>query len=280
MTLRGFATTVAILMVATGCAASSISDETPTIGGSSTSTGSTNEAPPTSSGQSAEPQRVEFESDDGTDLVGTFWPAPNAQQQVAGVLLLHWNPGTRNDWNTLAVLLQGMAISNPSPDVSGYAVFAFDFRGHGESGGSGEDRAGYVNDAQVALQLFRTLPGVDENRIVMIGASIGADAAVDVCGEGCIGVVSLSPGNFTGINFEDAVTAMGDKAVLCVASEGDDGSPKACRDGEAGAKGDYQVQIYKGSAHAMQMFDITEEEPALTDFIFQWLHAHAPLTTN
>lgn len=178
----------------------------------------------------------------------------------------------------MAGLLQGMAISNPSSGVGGYAVFAFDFRGHGESGGDGSDRAGYVTDAKAALRFFRTLPGVDKNRIVLIGASIGADAAVDACGDGCIGIVSLSPGNFTGVNFTDAVREMADRPILCVASEGDDGSPKACRDGEGSAKGDYQIQIYQGSAHAMQIFDITEEEPSLTDLIFKWLHDHAPAT--
>src|SRR5262245_17380011 len=186
-------------MASTCCAANTSSNETSTTAYTPTSTGATSQAPVTSSGQSAEPQRIEFKSDDSTDLVGTFWPAPNMQQPATGVLLLHWNPGTRNDWNTLAALLQGMAISNPSSGRDGYAVFAFDFRGHGESGGSGDDRARYMNDAQAALQLFRTLPGVDKNRIVMIGASIGADAAVDACGEGCIGVISLSPGSFTGV---------------------------------------------------------------------------------
>jgi pimeloyl-ACP methyl ester carboxylesterase len=186
---------------------------------------------------------------------------------------MHWNPGSREDWNMLATLLQGAAVSSQQANQQGYAVFAFDFRGHGESGGSA-DRAGYLMDARAALDRFRTLPGVDPNWIIAIGASIGADAAVDACGEGCVGAVSLSPGAFLGIPYPDAVAAVGNKPVLCVAAQGDGPSPGACREGQAAAQGDYQLQIYQGSAHAMQMFDITEEEPALVDLIFQWLDAH------
>src|SRR5688500_11737961 len=78
--------------------------------------------------QSAEPQRIEFQSTDGTPLVGTFWPS--AESQATAILLMHWNPGTKEDWLMLAALLQGQVISQPSGESSrpSYAVFAFDFR--------------------------------------------------------------------------------------------------------------------------------------------------------
>src|SRR5574341_1096148 len=139
-------------------------------------------------GQSAGPREVQFNAADGTPLVGTFWPP--ASVSAPGILLMHWNPGSREDWSTLAGLLQGQGLAAPSgSDSPSYAVFAFDFRGHGDSGGQ-QDRAGYLEDASAALGLFRTIPGVDANRIVLMGASIGADAAVDACSEGCVGAIS------------------------------------------------------------------------------------------
>jgi dienelactone hydrolase len=224
--------------------------------------------------QNAGPQRIEFESEDGTPLVGTFWPTGPDTEPVPGILLMHWNPGTREDWTLLAALLQGMAISSPSSGTGRYGVFAFDFRGHGESGGSPDD-AGYLMDARAALALMKTLPGIDPDRIVMLGASIGADAAVDACNDACIGAIALSPGNFIGMEYVDAVAALGNKPVLCAASENDGRSADICRAGQEAAGGDYQVQIYQGATHGMDMFEGTDDGPALTDVIFAWLAEHA-----
>jgi dienelactone hydrolase len=221
------------------------------------------------------PERIEFEAVDGTPLVGLYW-APT-DQPAPGVLLLHWNPGTKEDWIEIATALQAGSASELAPGVQlerGYAVFAFDFRGHGESGGP-QNREANVGDALTALALFRTLPGVDPASIAMVGASIGSDAAVDACGEGCVTAVSLSPGGFLGVAYPEAVSAL-DVPILCVASEGDGPSPGACRDGEAAAQAEYQVQIYSGSAHGMAMFDITDQTPLLVDLLFEWLKVHLP----
>ena len=222
------------------------------------------------------PERMEFQAEDGTTLVGLFW-APTSQP-APGVLLLHWAPGTKEDWIDIATALQAGSASELAPGVQlehGYAVFAFDFRGQGESGGQ-LNREANVGDTLAALALFRTLPGVDPDHIALVGASIGADAAVDACGEGCVTAVSLSPGSYLGVAYPDAVAALGDVPVLCVASDGDNPSPQTCRDGEAAAQAEFQVQIYSGSAHGMMMFDITDQTPLLVDLLFGWLKSHLP----
>ena len=220
---------------------------------------------------SSMPKRIEFQSSDGTDLVGTFWPT--SQPNSPGVLLMHWNPGTRGDWAMLAALLQGAGVAETAAANRGFAVFAFDFRGHGESGGT-PSQEGYIHDAKAALALFQSLPSVDSNRVVLIGASIGGDAAVDACGTGCIGAISLSPGDYLGVKYADALRAIENRPVLCVAAQGDHPSPETCESGQDIGLPDYQVQYYQGSAHGMALFDITEEEPALVDLIFEWLNAH------
>jgi hypothetical protein len=188
---------------------------------------------------------------------------------------MHWNPGSREDWMMLSALLQGAVVAGSPSDRLSYAVLSFDFRGHGESGGT-PDAAGYLEDARAALGVFEDLPGVDPTRIVMIGASIGADAAVDACGVGCIGAISISPGNYLGVNYADALDTLGDKPVLCVASRDDHPSPETCESGQNVGLSDYLMQFYTGSAHGMDLFKITEEEPALIDLIFAWLDAHVP----
>lgn len=223
-------------------------------------------AEPTEDPSWREVRDIDFESLDGTPLVGTLYP-PMESSAAYGILLLHWMPGERSDWGDLINLLQ-------TESGQDFYFFAIDFRGHGDSGGDRGDRPGYIDDAQAALELFRTIPLVDPDRIFIIGASIGSDAAADACGEGCIGAISLSPGSYTGMDYNDALAALGDKPVLCVAADADSNSPTTCLNGEDVGLSDYQVQIYTGSEHAMEMFNITDQPPLLNDLLLEWLLAH------
>lgn len=230
--------------------------------------------PPTLELLDTQPQRVEFQTEDGVKLVGTYWPP--AEPPAAGVILMHWARGDRRDWLTLGTLLQGQAIAKHQTAgqlASGYAVFAFDFRGYGESGAD-IDWSFNIADAQAAIAFFKTLPGVNPDRFFVIGASIGADAGVNTCREGCAGVITLSPDAYLGIPYEEALARLDDKPVLCAAAEGDLPSSEACHAGEKAGLSDYQAQFYAGAEHGMEMFGITEEVPALIDLIFGWLHTH------
>jgi pimeloyl-ACP methyl ester carboxylesterase len=64
---------------------------------------------------------VKFDSADGAELRGTFYPAAKAKAPV--VLMLHRYGSNRQGWEKAAEELQG----------KGFAVLTFDFRGHGES---------------------------------------------------------------------------------------------------------------------------------------------------
>ena len=216
----------------------------------------------------AEPQRIEFETQDGQLLVGTYYPA--AINPADTVVLMHWAPGDQRAWVEIAKWLQnrgeagaseGQAESpwlDPSwfpavPDGLSFAVFTFDFRGC--VGGCSEFAPdGWLLDAMAAMETVKALPGVDPSRLVAIGASIGSDGAVDACGEGCMGALSLSPGSYLTVPYADAVAALGDeepaKPAWCLAAEGDQDSAEACRS----ASGDhYWANIYPGAGHGMQL---------------------------
>jgi pimeloyl-ACP methyl ester carboxylesterase len=64
---------------------------------------------------------VRFDSVDGVELRGSFYPAAKAKSPA--VLMLHRYGGNREGWEPLAEKLQ----------KEGFAVLTFDFRGHGES---------------------------------------------------------------------------------------------------------------------------------------------------
>jgi dienelactone hydrolase len=236
---------------------------------------------PLPSGTSADPQRVEFQAEDGKKLVGYYYPSK--YQNAPVVILMHWAQGDLCDWTEVALWLQNRRAENPAqiercanPNASSWknpgwfplmdpndslAVFIFDFRGYGESeaGNLGPD---LVKDAKAAFKTAAGFPGVDARHLAAVGASIGADAAADGCllynqeaGGGCAGAFSLSPGNYLGMQYAAVVTDLAPVAVLCAAGELDSASAQTC---EGVDRKYYANQNYPGSgAHGMDLLTPT-----------------------
>src|SRR5262249_52207426 len=109
--------------------------------------------------------KMQFTMSDGFTIVGTFYSAP--RRPSPGALLLHMLGSNKESWQPFAAQLQ----------AAGYSVLAIDLRGHGESGGA-MDWTKALADVDNVLGQLHTLPGVDPNRISVIGASIGANLAL------------------------------------------------------------------------------------------------------
>lgn len=243
---------------------------------------------PALSGSAADPQRVEFQAEDGKKLVGYYYPSKYADAPI--LILMHWAEGDLCDWSDVALWLQNRADENPAKlercansssnpwrNPSGFprmaadasiAVFIFDFRGYGESeaGNLGPDLA---KDARAAFKTAAGFQGVDTTRLAALGASIGADGAADGCllynqemGDGCVGAFSLSPGNYLGMQYSTVVTDLAPAAILCAAGELDTASAQACASAD---RQYYAKQIYPGStAHGMALLDPALDPSPLT----------------
>ncbi|MEW5938231.1 MAG: hypothetical protein AB1750_01100 [Chloroflexota bacterium] len=240
-----------------------------------------------------EPQRVEFQAEDGINLVGYYYPA--AVDPAPALVLMHWAGGTHCDWIAVNLvqwaqnrgLPEGIAANPacanaelripdslaefpPLPEGQSYAIFAFDYRGYGESEDSANwDPSGYLKDSIAAVKTAQRLEGVDPNRVATIGASIGADGAIDACAEGCLGALSLSPGNYLGVDYAGAVKALGaeQKPAWCVASKQDGESYPKCQN----ASGDFfQKFIYEENGHGMSLF-ASSFDPKVTQIIFDFM---------
>jgi dienelactone hydrolase len=141
------------------------------------------------------------------------------------------------------------------------AVFTFTFRGC-DGGCSSFQPEGWLLDAKAAMETAKGLPAVDPSRLVAIGASIGADGAVDACEESCLGGLSLSPGSYLGLPYNEVVTSIDevDKPVWCLAAELDQDSANACQS----ASGDnYRMIMYPGAPHGLELVkpDMDPETP-------------------
>ncbi len=234
----------------------------------------------------AEPQRVEFQTKDGVNLVGYYYPAAVAPAPV--VVLMHWAGGDQTDWLQVGMVAwlqnRGAGIPaasgtkafdtpypfTPLPGDLSLGVFTFDFRGYGESCGE-RQWAEHVSDARAAYRTAAGLEGVDPEKVAGIGASIGSDAVVDGC-EICDGSLSLSPGSFLSVPYPQAVQALDGAGipVWCVAAQDD---PSAAAQTCNSAGGDhYRKQVYSSGGHAMELFRASKDlQPRIDEVLLDFL---------
>jgi uncharacterized protein len=114
---------------------------------------------------------VTFRAADGVRLAGWYVPGTSG----AAAVLMHGSHGTRAD--TVAHLRMLHA--------AGYAVLAFDARGHGQSSGQ-TNALGWQGTAEVqgAVRFLRRQAGVDPGRIAAVGLSMGAEEALRAAAAG------------------------------------------------------------------------------------------------
>ena len=119
----------------------------------------------------AEYESVEFQAEDGVTLRGWYIPSRNG----AAVAVIHGSGGARIRPVEHVRMLQR----------NGYGVLAFDVRGHGESGGSGDalGMEGY-KDAIAALAFMEARGDVEPGRVGILGLSMGAEIALDAAVHG------------------------------------------------------------------------------------------------
>ncbi len=201
---------------------------------------------------------------DGLLLQGSYYSA--AQRPAPGVLMLHDGGSDRHVWDDLAQQLQR----------AGYAVLAIDLRGYGDTGGV-PDWSRAPADVAAALTQLGELPGISPGRLIVVGAGIGANLGLNACADrvGCAAAVLLSPGlDYLGITTADAMTRMGQRAVLIVASENDDNNPADSVTLDGLARGAHRLVIYPDAGHGTELFGT---QPDLIPLIAEWLVAQVPL---
>ena len=215
----------------------------PTKATSPTSEAPTKQASTETAGPTPQPpmepppsQVINFTAADDTQLVGTYFLG--LVDTAPTIILMHQFGSNRITWerNGLAFWLQDPQTHQSNiwpqmPDDISFAVFTFDFRGHGDSAGNTQgERSDFLMDAKAAFETVKELPGVDPDRIVLLGASIGADAAIDVCVQGCLGAFSLSPGGYLDVPYVEVIEELGadNKPAWCLAAEDDPFSAETC----------------------------------------------------
>jgi pimeloyl-ACP methyl ester carboxylesterase len=118
-----------------------------------------------------DPEPVRFSAEDGVAL--SAWiirPRPAAPDPM-WILICHGNAGNLSEG--------GRAEHYAGLRDLGLGIFAFDYRGYGESEGAPDERGVYL-DAVAAYRQLRDSLGVPPERIVIFGHSLGSAVAVEL----------------------------------------------------------------------------------------------------
>lgn len=114
-------------------------------------------------------ENVTLQSRDGVTLRGWFLPAARSE---TAVLLVHGVGSNRGDVLSVAQFLHRV----------GFAVFAFDLRGHGDSSGHTTSFGVYeARDVEAAAAYLRARPGV--RRVAVYAFSMGGSAVLHAVGD-------------------------------------------------------------------------------------------------
>jgi len=149
-------------------------------------------APP--SAYKADYEDVVFTSKDGVPLKGWIIKPSHPHPTSPAIIICHGVGANKSDFTDLAAALSRR----------GYAVLLFDFRAHGESGGS-RTSLGYheQKDVAAALDFLRGRSEIDPKRIGIYGFSLGGATAI---------LAAAKTRAFSAIVADSAFTSLKDQA--------------------------------------------------------------------
>jgi alpha-beta hydrolase superfamily lysophospholipase len=213
--------------------------------------------------------RVTFQTEDDVTIVGDFY---QGAEGGSCALLLHMMPATRESWSVFAESMR----------AAGFSCLAIDLRGHGESVMRGGQRIDYklfsdaeqqekIRDVEAAVRWLATVHGVSEKRLVLVGASIGANLAIAYAAshQDIPAVVALSPGlDYRGVKTLDATVRLSSNQSLFLAASEEDEYSYLTNQALSEKKRDAIKKEYRAAGHGTSMF---HAEPSLMEDIAAWL---------
>ena len=210
-------------------------------------------------------ERVTLRTDDGLSLAATWYEPPF--RPAPAVILVHMLNRSHREWDELAQRLAS----------AGIGALAFDLRGHGESAGSvasGDgtqaDYSAMVLDVKAARRFLAERPGVQQSRVGLAGASLGANlAALEASSDASVASLALlSPSlDYRGLRIEAAVRKIGERPVLLVAGDDDPYALMSAKDLQKAGEGLRELLVLSQAGHGSSML---ARNPDLVRTLVDW----------
>lgn len=217
------------------------------------------------------PEKIEFTTEDGVKIIGDYYAAKNSKLSV---ILLHMMPADRSSWRELAEILR----------INNIQSLAIDLRGHGESVDKKGEKINYknfsdkehqesINDVESAAK-FLIEKGATPNKIILIGASIGANLSLHYLSEHSKipMAVLLSPGlDYHGIKTDILVKKLApNQKILIIASVEDRYSTESAGELQLLVPENSEIKICNNLGHGTRMF---EKNPELMNEVLNWINS-------
>lgn len=212
---------------------------------------------------------VSFATSDGWEIYASYWDA-GAGKPAA--ILLHMLIADRHSYADFGAKLA----------AAGFNVLALDSRGHGDStkhNGETRRHADFDDETHkssvldvAAAKDFLAEKGADTSKLVIVGASIGANFALNYGADDpdVRAVVLLSPGlNYHGVETAAAMAKYRGRPAYLVASDEDKYSADSVGKLHEIAA-DATLKIFSNAGHGTRIFDA---EPSFEDALVDWLAA-------
>lgn len=215
------------------------------------------------------PTTVTFTTSDGWEIYATY---RGVGEGKPAAILLHMLIADRRSYDDFGAKLA----------AAGFNVLAPDSRGHGDSvkhTGKTERYGGFDEETQkssvidvAAAKDFLAQKGADTSKLVLVGASIGANFALNYGADDADvrAVVLLSPGlKYHGVETVAAMAKYGDRPAYLVASEEDEYSADSIGKLHEIAPS-AEFKMFEDAGHGTNIF---RAEPAFEDTLVTWLAA-------
>jgi dienelactone hydrolase len=217
-------------------------------------------------------QQVNLVTQDQVKIVGWYQLPAIKPSKLPLVIFIHQGGSSKKEW-----------ITHPIWQIllkQGYALLAFDLRQHGDSAIEKDDMMDLFNnpkraplDLLAVLRFVRKDPRIDNSRIGILGASVGANLAVMAASEGQYqvkSVIAMSGKVAAAQNLSGVKAALQPKNAFLIASEFEQGGLRKewAQHWFDITQGHRKVSIAPGQAHGSS---ILTETPALNLQILEWV---------
>ncbi|MHC4713853.1 MAG: alpha/beta hydrolase [Planctomycetota bacterium] len=218
-----------------------------------------------------EKESVELTASDGMKVSGSF--VKGSGKKGPAVVLLHMLGGGKEDWDP--ILDEYLLRQTP------FSYLAIDLRGHGGSTAKGEAQLSWrsltdsdfrdmLKDVEAAVKYLRGRDDVDGDRIAVVGASIGANLAVNYAARDkkIKGAALLSGAlDYRGVTTARAIAEYGARPIFFAAAR-EDAPAGPDLDKMAGlAKGRKSLRDFSGNLHGTRMFGLVPVDRPLAEFL-------------
>jgi len=215
-------------------------------------------------------ETVRFKTADGCEIEASYQAASSGSYVFVNT---HGLGSDRNEWRTLEDRLK----------KKGYGYLSLDLRGHGRSlrcSGKPADYktfsparwAGLSADIRAAADFLKGRK-VPQNRLVLCGASIGANLSLKAAAEGLkpAGIVLLSPGlSYAGVEAGAFLKDLGAAPLLLAASENDAYAWESAGYLTVQAKSRNLAAVFRAGTGGHGANMLSEARPELLDYILAW----------